>query len=261
MSEQLGKIERPEAASFSGKRKLYVVPLLYRWPDAPDQYNTLFNRYWQEVSEQLEHLEERIGAIRQVYHEGIDTAGESAVETLKQFETPSYDLTQARLKTGAAVLTPVEDRELMSESIDWERFVMLGFASSKVAKLATENLMAVAKQRYDFIANKIAETLQENEAGVLFIREGHHIQFPVTIEVFSVSPPALDEVHRFLRDSSGRQAAPAPAPEEAPKAPAETAIKQEQTKKTTAKKAAKPAAGTRKKNTGRKKTTGQSDTK
>lgn len=253
MSEQLGKIERPEAASFSGKRKLYVVPLLYRWPDAPVQYNTLFDRYWREVSDQLEHLENRIGAIRKVFHEGIDTSGESAVETLKQFETPSYDLTMDRLGKGAE-LTPVEDRELMSESIDWERFVMLGFASSKVAKLATENLMAVAKKRYDFISSKITETLKENEAGVLFIREGHQIQFPATLEVFSVSPPALDEVHRFLRDSSGRTAPPAAAPKESSKPDAEPG------KSAPAAKATKPAAKSKKKSAGRKKTADKPDT-
>ena len=37
MAEELGKIERPEAATYSGKRKLYVVPLLYRWPEAPEE--------------------------------------------------------------------------------------------------------------------------------------------------------------------------------------------------------------------------------
>ena len=33
------------------------------------------------------------------------------------------------------------------------------------------------------------------------------VQFPVDIEVFSVAPPALDEIHRWLRDRS--QAVPA----------------------------------------------------
>lgn len=200
MSEELGKINRPEAASFSNKRKLYVVPLLYRWPEAPAEYNALFDRYWSEVTEQLNHLEERIGAVAHVYHEGIDSNGKAALSTLKQFETPSYDITQARLQKDA-VLTPIEDRELMNESIDWERFVMLGFASAKVARLATENLMAVAKKRYDHISSRITETLKGHEAGILFIREGHQIQFPATIEVFSVSPPSLDEIHRYLRNA------------------------------------------------------------
>ena len=37
---------------------------------------------------------------------------------------------------------------------------------------------------------------------LLFIREGHRVQFPPDIEVFSVAPPVLDEIHRWLRDRS-----------------------------------------------------------
>lgn len=231
MPEELGKIERPAASSFSGKRKLYVVPLLYRWPEAPAEYNALFDRYWSEVAEQINHLEARIGAVAQIYHEGIDTTGEAAVAALKEFETPTYDITQSRLGKGAA-LTPVEDRELMSESIDWERFVMLGFASAKVARLATENLMAVAKKRYEQISSRIVETLKDDQAGILFIREGHQIQFPATIEVFSVSPPSLDEIHRYLRNASER--APAPPPAEEP-AKAEAPVSQPEAEKKTKK--------------------------
>ncbi|ADJ25852.1 conserved hypothetical protein [Dehalogenimonas lykanthroporepellens BL-DC-9] len=203
MTEELGKIERPRASTFTGKRKLYVVPLLYRWPEAPAEYNALFDRYWFEIGEQLAHLEDRIGSIVKVYHEGIDAPGEAGISTLKQFETPSSDITIARLDAGAQ-LVPIEDQELMNESVDWERFVMLGFTSQKVARLASENLMAVAKKRYEHIAARITETLGEDEAGVLFIREGHQLQFPAGIEVFSVSPPSLDDIHRYLRDVSER---------------------------------------------------------
>jgi len=46
------------------------------------------------------------------------------------------------------------------------------------------------------------ETLQRGEAAILFIREGHMVQFAKDIEVFSVAPPALDDIHRWLRDRS-----------------------------------------------------------
>jgi len=39
-----------------------------------------------------------------------------------------------------------------------------------------------------------------DQAGLLFIREGHLAQFPKDIEVFSVAPPALDEIHRWQRE-------------------------------------------------------------
>jgi hypothetical protein len=46
--------------------------------------------------------------------------------------------------------------------------------------------------------------LQNDELGLLLIHEGHQLQFDDSIEIFSVFPPALDELHRWLRESSKR---------------------------------------------------------
>ncbi|GAH60367.1 unnamed protein product, partial [marine sediment metagenome] len=35
--------------------------------------------------------------------------------------------------------------------------------------------------------------------------EGYKLQFPGDIEVFSVFPPALDEIHRWLRDRARKE--------------------------------------------------------
>jgi hypothetical protein len=199
MAEELGKIERPEAAAFSGKRKLYVVPLLYRWPEAPKEYVSIFDRYWKDVAGQLKHLEQRIGAVKHIYHEGIDDPGEESFKTLEEYNPSSYNLALAFIQNGAA-LNAIEDRELISETMDWERFIMMGFSSANVAKLASERYRAAMKNRYDHIVKQIDETLKPDEAAVLFIREGHPIQFPKEIEVFSVFPPSLDEIHRYMRN-------------------------------------------------------------
>jgi len=53
------------------------------------------------------------------------------------------------------------------------------------------------------MAKKISEALKDDEAGLLFIREEHSVQFPSDIEVFSIFPPALDEIHRWYRDQAG----------------------------------------------------------
>jgi len=37
MAEELGKIEKPEVESFKGKRKLYLVPLIFQGNDAPPE--------------------------------------------------------------------------------------------------------------------------------------------------------------------------------------------------------------------------------
>ena len=199
MAEELGKIERPEAAAFSGKRKLYVVPLLYRWAEAPKEYVSLFDRYWKDAEGQLKHLGQRIGAVKHIYHEGIDDTGEESFKTLEEYNPASYNLARDLIQSGA-ILNVIENRELISETMDWERFIMLGFSSTRVAKLVTEQYRSTMKNRYDHIVTQIDKTLKPDEAGVLFIREGHPIQFPKEIEVFSVFPPSLDEIHRYMRN-------------------------------------------------------------
>jgi len=71
-----------------------------------------------------------------------------------------------------------------------------------VASKVSEFYVEAAKKRNEFMAKKISETLKDDEAGLLFIREEHSVQFPSDIEVFSIFPPALDEIHRWYRDQA-----------------------------------------------------------
>ncbi|MBA7620253.1 hypothetical protein ES703_27599 [subsurface metagenome] len=100
------------------------------------------------------------------------------------------------------MLEATEDKELSEESIDWERHLLMGFISQKVAKMVSKLYVEVLRKRYGHITQRIDETLKANEVGMLFIREDHMVQFPQDIDVFSVAPPALDEIHRWHRDRS-----------------------------------------------------------
>jgi len=71
-----------------------------------------------------------------------------------------------------------------------------------VANKVTEFYTEATKRRSELMATKISDTLKDDEAGLLFIREGHSVQFPSGIEVFSIFPPALDEIHRWYRDQA-----------------------------------------------------------
>ena len=199
MAEELGKIEKPQASQFANKKKLYLVPLLYLWQDAPSEYNILFDIYWQQVKEQLANLESRMGSINRIYHESIAVAGEEGLALLEKLSGASYKIVSEKTK-GGAQMEAVEDAELVGESMDWERHLMMGFISEKAAKIVSDFFNETSTKRYAHIARMIGDTFKDNEAAMLFIREGHHIQFPSDIEVFSVFPPALNDVHRWLRD-------------------------------------------------------------
>ena len=77
---------------------------------------------------------------------------------------------------------------------------MTGCISQKVSDIIAENYQAASQKRAEHMLKVIDETLGLQESGVLFIREGHPLQFPTEIDIFSVSPPALDEIYRWVRD-------------------------------------------------------------
>jgi len=204
MTEQLGKIEKPLAEQFKGSKKLYLVPLIFSSEDAPAEYKERCQRYWQQVTEQLANLEEKIGKVNRVYHESISLSGEDGMKLVEKINQSCYQIAKSKCD-NEATFEAIEDGELLEEVIDWERCLLIGFASVKVAGKVSEFYTETSKKRYEFMANRITETLKDNEAGLLFIREGHRLQFPKDIEVFSVSPPGLDEIHRWLRDEASKK--------------------------------------------------------
>jgi hypothetical protein len=199
MAEQLGKVEKPEAKDFASKRKLYLVPLIFSGKETPSEYAVKFNHYWEQVSEHVANLESKIGKVSHIYHESITQAGEDGLEAMEKLNPSSCQFAKEKCR-GGAVLEATEDKELAAESVDWERFILMGFISHKVAEMVSKFYVEALRKRYEHIARKIDETLKANEVGMLFIREGHMVQFPQDIEVFSVAPPALDEIHRWQRE-------------------------------------------------------------
>ena len=199
MAEELGKIEKPEAQSVSGKRKLLAVPLIYYGESAPEEYTKLFTKYWEQAAEHIANLEAKVGSINHIYHESITETGQTALDIIDKLNPACHKIVAQKSDAGA-IVEAAEDRELVVEGMDWERCLIMGFISQKVANTVSEAYMDVSKRRYEKIAKTIDETLKENEVGIIFIREGHMVQFPKDIEVFSVSPPALDEIHRWQRD-------------------------------------------------------------
>jgi hypothetical protein len=201
MPEQLGKIERLEVEHFKQGKKLYLVPLVYSGEEAPNEYKEKCSHYWQQVAEQLTNLASKIGRVNRVYHESIFQCGEDGMKVMERLNPGSYQIAKTQCDNGA-IFETIEERELFEEVMDWQRCLMLGFISDKVASKVSEFYVEAAKERNESMAKKISDTLKDDEAGLLFIREDHSVQFPSDIEVFSIFPPALDEIHRWYRDQA-----------------------------------------------------------
>ena len=98
-----------------------------------------------------------------------------------------------------------EDTEALLQTLDLQRCMMIPLASGTVALKLQEWFAEANKTRYDHIASQIDSTLGDNEVGLLLISERHQVQFPEDIEVFYVSPPALDEFRRWLQNWAAQQ--------------------------------------------------------
>ena len=203
MSQELGKIEKPQAEEFKKGRKLYFVPLVYCEKEPPAEYLEKFNNYWDQVENQVSSLELKLGRIDRIFHELISAGGEDGAKVIKDLNDRSYQIVENRLGKGTQ-LEATEEAELLTEFMDWSRCLLLGLQNQQVFTTVYEYYTEANKKRNEHIAKKIDETLREDEVGILFMREGHQIQFPLDIKVFYVVPPALDEIKRWLRDQGAK---------------------------------------------------------
>jgi hypothetical protein len=211
MSAELGKIEKLDIEQF-GLRKLYVVPLMFSGTNPPAEYKEKLERYWREVNEQIANQEAKVGKIKRIYHESVSAGGAEGLKIIAEINPLSRLIVKDKVECGA-VIEPTEEPELADECMDWERCLMMGLFSQKAFKTVAELYQQCSVKRFEYIGKRIDETLQKGEAAILFIRESHLVQFARDIEVFSVAPPALDDIHRWLRDRSKQVEDQGEAPE------------------------------------------------
>ena len=203
MSEELGKIEKPLAEEFKKGRKLYFIPLVYCGKEPEPEYLEKFNKYWNQVEDQMSDLELKLGRVEKIYHELVPLGGDDGIKTIKELSDKSYQIIENRLE-GGAQLKATEETGLLTEFIDWTKCLSVGLQNQEVFGKVYEFYLEVSRKRNEHIAKQIDETLEADEIGILFMREGHQVQFPSDIQVFYVAPPALDELKRWLRDREAK---------------------------------------------------------
>ena len=203
MAEKLGKMEKPTVADYKKGRKLYFIPLIYSSKESPADYLERCDKYWKQAKDHISDLELKLGPANKTYHELITAPGEEGLKVLKNLNERSYQVVQGRVQKGSQ-LEATEDAELLTEFMDWSRCLAIGLQNQKVLTKVYESYIEAGRKRNEFIAKHINETLKAEQIGILFMREGHQVQFPSEIEVFYVAPPALDEINRWLRDSEAQ---------------------------------------------------------
>ncbi len=199
MTTPITQIPKPEAEQFKQGRKLFLVPNVFMPPQPPDDGRELLERYWSEVRDQIEGLERSLGKVTHVFHEALHVGGDEGISVLQQINPQGRSFIQAMCLSDAE-LQPTENLEALEESADWQRCLSIGLISNVVRSMAVEGYQQAINRRYEHIAGRIDEAIEGSQAGVLFIREDHKVQFPPDVQVFYVAPPALDAIKRWIDD-------------------------------------------------------------
>ena len=205
--QALGQVERPPADQFQGKRRLLLLPLMFAPPGADGEDSdgqAIYQRYWEQARTQVDALAVGLGGLHHIYHESLVEGGEEGLAYLQMADAQACAMIQVRCQAGAT-LEATESIDLITETIDLQRCLMIPFTSDRVAARIQEWYAEANRSRYDYIAQRIQDTLQADETGLLLINERHQVQFPTEIEVFYIAPPALDEYRRWVQNWAERQ--------------------------------------------------------
>ena len=176
MATPITQMPKPDAGQYSGKRKLFLVPSFMMPPTLPEEGQALLDGYWSEVRDHVGSLSRSLGKVSRVYHEMVYEGGDAGMEMLEQINPRGGSFIKSLCQAGA-VLEGLEDRALLEESMDWQRCIGIGLMSEKVMQLAMDGFREASEGRTRRMIERIDETLGENEAGVLCIREDHGLQF------------------------------------------------------------------------------------
>ncbi|HEX8949369.1 MAG TPA: hypothetical protein VF790_10435 [Dissulfurispiraceae bacterium] len=196
---ELGKLEKPPASDFAGKRKLYCVPDIYPAEDAPDEYKGLFDRYWDEVAVQIDKVE-NAGRIRKVFCEGVTGHGKEALDELDRMNERLSRIVRRKVEEGAE-LYPIESEEILGPFLDWGNCLQV-VRTQEVFNKVLGFYSELSDARLKHITEAIDGALRGNEAGLLILRDEDRVKLrlPGDLEVFLVTPPSYDDLVRWIRE-------------------------------------------------------------
>ncbi len=219
---ELGKIEKPEAASFKSKRKLYVIPTL-PFEELAIEFNidkAKIERFWGEAREKISYFISTYGNTSVVYVEGIEESEKAGIEYFEKFGKDSnhYKLMKTLADSGATIKGIDKNESLKLSKLLFEEYsksflpeikeLHQGFFGNEIDfDKWREYLVKRIQKTQDEMnkyTSKIINELPDDSNGVLIITEGRPIDYPQGMDVFMIRPPAFDEIAKNMRDIQGR---------------------------------------------------------
>lgn len=202
---EVGRIEKPSAEMYRNKKKIYFVRNLYLPANATDRYKEIYFRYWDEVDDHLKRLE-AAGAVSKIFCESIYMSGDEAMKVLSAMNSRLEQIVKEKIDAGARML-PLEDREIFGAYVDWSNCLMI-VRTEEVHKKIHEFVHEAINRRHEHIRTVLADAVTAGEAALLIMREDDRksLVIPEDMEVFTISPPAYEDLLAFIRDrDSGKE--------------------------------------------------------
>ena len=198
MSEELGKISKPQADNIQLKKKLYLVQNIQNYFPGNKDFESLLKEYWDSISDQLDNLEKTAGNINFIYIEGMYQEYDVASKLLNDNNKWCLSTIESRVKSGSNY-KKIEDENNYKQLIDWTRIAQLGFVSENAKEVTEENYKKIITERSTIIHDEL-NRIKEGEAALFIISSGSH-KFPEDMEIFNVIPPSLDKMNRWITEN------------------------------------------------------------
>jgi hypothetical protein len=145
----------------------------------PEDYDAKSVEFWKYVVEKLSVFR---GRIRKIFRESLSMNTKEALLALCGNEDRSYSVL-ASLLEGGAELEHTEDPVLVAETESWKG-MMRGSPNETLLELYEQSLA----ERNRYAANRIGESLGEEEVGLLLIDSRRRLELPQDIRVIRVCP-------------------------------------------------------------------------
>lgn len=202
---EIGKVNKPDAAAYRNKKKIYFIRNLYLPQNSTDKYREIFNRYWNQVDEHLGKLE-AAGKVSKIFCESIYMSGEESMKVLNAMNMRLEQIVQKKIEAGGEFL-PLEDKDIFGAYVDLNNCLML-VRTPRVYEILHKYFKEVVKERFAYIKTVLQEKIGDGEAAMLIMRDGDRefLDLPDDIELFFITPPAYDELLHFIQDrDSGKE--------------------------------------------------------
>ena len=205
-------------------RKLYLAPIIHMGADMGSLASALDETAKTELGEEVweKHKETLFSFWRSVaqffdpldvkgfniYQDGLVADGDIGIKIVKEGVSQgskNYEIVEKLLEMGA-VLVKTEDPALVKKEYTYIKKMVYAKSPREKEACAQRYKRAqnqLLKERDDYIARRIDETLHEGETGVLFIGAYHDIASKLPDDIHVVQVKDITEVREYQKSLSG----------------------------------------------------------